>query len=116
MNTNLNLKNFKKLPEAVVFRHLRMSSGLKVRELAQLMGISHTLICHYESGSQRIPPHRLKDLCRIFKVSTKDLKDYIEGYKDLPVIYKDECMLLINKMTEEQLKTVHIMLIGLSKN
>ncbi len=116
MNTKLNLNNFKQLPEAVVFRHLRMSSGLRVRDLANMIGISHTLICHYESGYQKIPDHRIKDLCTIFKVSESTLKDFQEGHKDLPVIYKDQCMLLLNKMTDEQLKTVHVMLTGLSRN
>lgn len=116
MNTNLNLNNFKRLPEAVVFRHFRMSRGLKVRQLANLLGISHTLICHYESGYQRIPEHRLKDLCKIFKLTKNELKDYQEGRKDLPIIYKDECILLIDKMNDSQLKVVHGMLVGLSGN
>ncbi|MBT4761540.1 MAG: helix-turn-helix transcriptional regulator [Bdellovibrionaceae bacterium] len=118
MNTNLNLNQSKnqRLPEAIVFRHLRMSRGLKVRQLADLLGISHTLICHYESGYQKIPNHRLKDLCKLFKVSRDELKDYQEGRKDLPIVYRDECILLIDKMDESKLKIVHGMLVGLSGN
>ena len=91
-------------------------AGLRVRDLANMIEVSHTLICHYEAGRQKIPEHRLKQLCRVFKVSTDDLKDFQEGRKSLPINYKDECFLLINRMNTTQLQAVYGMLSGMVGN
>lgn len=103
---NLALQDCEKLPTAQVFRHLRISAGMRIRDLAKLLGVSHTLICHYEQSRQAIPPERIKDMCRIFNLSVDDLKKLLKS-GDIPINHKDECHLLISKMDNEKLKAVY---------
>jgi len=103
---NLALQEFEKLPTAQVFRRLRIAAGMRVRDLAKLLGVSHTLICHYEQSRQPIPPERVKQLCKIFKLTEEDLKKIISS-GEVPINYKDECHLLISKMNTEKLKAVY---------
>ena len=103
---NLAHQDYKKLPAAQIFRHLRITSGMRIRDLAKLLGVSHTLVCHYEQSRQPIPPDRIKQLCKIFNLSDKEFKN-IMSTGNVPINFKDECHLLISKMDNEKLKAVY---------
>ena len=103
LNTKLNSNTDR---VAQVFRHLRISRGMRTRDLAKLMACNNSLVTHYETGRNTLPSHRIKQLCKIFRLTDQELGDYLNG-KPIPLNYRDECMLLIEKMTDSKLQTVY---------
>jgi len=62
--------NGKKLKE------LRMSKGLKQKELAEIMNISASSICGYEKENKSPDADTLKDLCKNLKTTPNYLLDF----------------------------------------
>lgn len=106
---NLAKHQFVKEPVAQVFRHLRISAGMKIRDLARLLEVNHTLIVHYEQGRQPIPQERVKRLCKVFNLSLAELEKIINS-GEIPLNYRDECQLLLTRMDEDKLKGVYLVL------
>jgi len=69
------------------------------------------LVSHWESGKREISERRVKQLCKIFKISEKQLEEYRNG-KPAPINYKDECILMINIMDKNKLEAVYGMLVN----
>ena len=113
MNLNV-MKLSKRLPEARIFRHLRIQAGLTTRQLSQLMGCGNSLITHFETGRNPLPEHRKRQLCEIYKITLNELEDYTSGRKPIPINYRDECVYMISKMDDSKLQAVHGMLTGFS--
>ena len=111
---NLKMRPQEKMPEAKVFRHLRMAAGLTTRKLAKLMECNHSYITHYETGRHPLPRTRTKQLCRIFNLTEKQLDDLKSG-EGIPINYRDECYLLISKLDEVKLKAVYGILSNMNR-
>lgn len=105
---NLNIAKLStRLPEAKIFRHLRIKAGLTTRQMSQLMECGNSLVTHFETGRNPLPEHRKRQLCEIFKITLSELDEYASGAKPIPINYKDECILLISKMDEVKLQSVY---------
>ena len=105
---NLNFHNLKqRLPAGRLIRHLRITAGLTTRELSLLMECSNSLITHWEEGRNPFPKARTEQVCRVFKITIEDFKDYTERGKDIPINFKDESIYLIAKMPEQLLASVY---------
>lgn len=52
-------------------RLLRKKSGLSLKEMGQIMGVSYQQVQKYESGVNRLPLSLLPDLCDLFGVSAE---------------------------------------------
>ncbi len=94
-------------PEAKIFRHLRMSAGLKTRDLAKLMECSNSLVTHFETGRNPLPENRVRQLCKIFKINTNVFEEYKNGTRTIPIDYRTECLLIINKLDKNKLQAVY---------
>ena len=114
MNLNLEKLN-KRVPEARIFRHLRISAQLKTRQLAKLLGCNHSLITHYERGRNPIPKARKEQLCKVFGITILELECYVVGTTPIPINYRDEAVLMIAKMDESKLEMVYGLLVNLTK-
>ncbi|MCB0309457.1 MAG: helix-turn-helix domain-containing protein [Bdellovibrionales bacterium] len=103
---NLNIKIEKRQTDSKIFRHLRTKAGLRMRELAKLIGVNHSMIAHWEQGRYPYPPKRIKQLCQVFRLSSDEYEEYQNGRK-IPINYRDECFILINKMEISKLKAIY---------
>jgi transcriptional regulator with XRE-family HTH domain len=52
---------------------LRAARGVSLDELGSVLGISGIDVANYESGSVRIPPARLIEICKYFQVTLQSL-------------------------------------------
>jgi|SaaInlStandDraft_5_1057022.scaffolds.fasta_scaffold332102_1 transcriptional regulator with XRE-family HTH domain len=114
MNLNI-MKVSTRLPEAQIFRHLRISSGLTTRKLSQLMECTNSLVTHFESGRNPLPKHRKKQICEIFNITPEILEAYSTGQLKIPINYRDECVLQLSKMNESNLQAVYGILSNMNK-
>jgi transcriptional regulator with XRE-family HTH domain len=110
---NLNSLQKDKMPEAKVFRHLRVAAGMSTRQLSKLLGCTSSFITHYETMRDPLPKPRIKQLCHIFSINSEELESLREG-NNLPMNYRDECSLLISKMDEQKLKAVYGILVNMN--
>jgi len=111
---NINVKRFKSdIPEIEVFRHLRSSAPLTTRQMAALLGCHPTAVTHWEMGRHKMATPRREQYMKIFKLSENDLTDYRSGAKAVPVSYRNECMLLIDKMAQEKLQVIYPILVNM---
>jgi len=93
--------------EMEVFTHLRKYEGLTTREMALKIGCMNSLISHWEVGRQRLPDHRRKTYMEHFRLTEKDMNEYKSGKQAIPMNYRNECMLVLNKMSDETLRTLY---------
>ncbi|MFJ9020975.1 helix-turn-helix domain-containing protein [Streptomyces sp. NPDC102259] len=57
------------------FRRLRIASGLKSTEVAELLMVSQPKISHLENGNRAISPRDVRDLCAIYGVTDQQVID-----------------------------------------
>lgn len=113
---NLNRKIERRGPRTnQVFRHLRMNAGLTTRELANLIGCNSSLITHWETGKNPIAKHRVKQLCKVFRISESDLNAFESG-KEMPINYRDECLLILHKLDSGKLQAIYHFLNSMGSN
>jgi len=113
---NINIKHFKsELPEIEVFRHLRTSAPLTTRQMAALLGCHATMVTHWETGRQRMTKARRTQYMKIFKLSEEGLAEYLSGTKAVPISYRNECLLLVDKMTPEKLQAIYPILVNMAR-
>ena len=107
---NIGYEQFEKMPEAQVFRHLRIAGDMTMRDLAERLGINHSLIAHYEKGRQPIPRPRIREMCKVFKITVSELNEYADGLLEIPINYKDECLNYLSKMNIDQMRAIYAVL------
>ena len=96
--------------EAKILRYMRMSVGMTQRKAAQLCGLCHALINHYEQGRLDIPDSRIEQLVGIYGRTIEEFNAY-RGGKPIPVLnLKDECIGLLDRIDETKLRAVHAVL------
>lgn len=93
--------------EMEVFTHLRKHEGLTTREMALKIGCMNSLISHWEVGRQRLPDHRRKIYMEYFHLTEKDMNAYKSGERSIPMNYRNECMLVLNKMSDDTLRNLY---------
>lgn len=109
----INLKSHGvKTPDALIFRHLRITGGLTVKQLAKLIGCDRSYITHYESGRNGVSAKVKLELLKVFSLSEDELRHYQEGLKPIPINYKDECMAIIYRLDEKKLMAIYHMLVN----
>lgn len=63
----------------MTLKHIRQNSGLKVKKIAESLGVSRTHYYNLESGTTKIDLDKLEKLSNLFGISIIDLKKTIEG-------------------------------------
>ncbi|MDQ1596483.1 MAG: hypothetical protein QOH40_3039, partial [Arthrobacter pascens] len=56
-------------------RRLRLASGLKSTEVAELLMVSQSKISHLENGNRAISRRDVRDLCTIYEVTDQQVID-----------------------------------------
>lgn len=94
-----------------IIRFMRISKKISQPDAARASGCSPQAIGHYENGRMDIPEPRLKCLLDFYGFSAHDFQEYLNGMP-IPIIsIKDECILLIDQIpNEEKLRAVHTIL------
>lgn len=86
---------------SVVLRRMRESSGLTMRQVAGIVGISHVAISQFENRKLDLPDYRIEQLVKAYGLTIEDFNKIIGR---TPVISpKDDCIAMIDKMKDEQL-------------
>lgn len=99
--------------EMEVFTHLRKHEGLTTREMALKIGCMNSLISHWEVGRQRLPDHRRKIYMEYFRLTEKDMNAYKSGERAIPMNYRNECMLVLNKMSGDTLRNLYPIIVAM---
>lgn len=83
---------------------MRESSGLTMRQVGAMIGISHVAISQFENRKLDLPDYRIEQLVKAYGFSMEEFYKVI-GRK--PVISpKDDCYALLEKLDEDQLMVV----------
>lgn len=61
-------------------RSIRRERELSQQQIAEVLGISQTMVARYERGATALPIRHLIALCRFYEVSS----DYLLGLTDKP--------------------------------
>jgi len=112
MNFNFGEEKIR-LTDGVILRYLRTShrpKKLTTRELSTLMDCANSLISHWEWGRNPMPESRIHQACSIFNITRADWDLYSNGDKQVPINYKDECLLLLQKIDDSLLPPIYSMI------
>ncbi len=100
-----------KTKEADALKKLREMRGLSVRKLADMMGISHTLVNHLEVGRANISEQHINKLLEATNFDHKEwqilLKSGVNGKKQQRSQIREECIFLISQLPENKLQQIY---------
>lgn len=100
--------------EADALRKMREIKGLSVRKVADLLGVSHTLVNHLELGRANIQQDYLQKFLRDLKFSKEEWESLLGGGNRKMQIEKvkimEECIAKIKKFSPEKLRMARSML------
>ena len=91
--------------EARVLKKLRVGVGLSVREAAKLLGVSHGIVVHIETGRLDVPKgERLMKLLAIYGVDS--YKAFYDRVRNLVETHtpRDELRELINLLSDDRVE------------
>lgn len=57
----------------VQIRAARQQRRMRVRDLAEELGVTHSLVSLYERGDRKIPLERLEEACSVLNLDTGDV-------------------------------------------
>ena len=89
---------------ANVLRRLREKAELTTRQAAGIIGVTHTTISQFENGKRDLTGYRVEELVKAYGY-TMDQFHKILGHKSV-ISYKDDCIMLIERLDDEQLAAV----------
>jgi transcriptional regulator with XRE-family HTH domain len=79
---------------------------------AKALQLSKASIGHFEHGRVDLTSDRIKTFLALYDDSEAEFQEFIEG-KPIPVLdLKYECLMLLEKIDETKLRTVHAVLLG----
>jgi len=88
----------------IILRRMRESSGLTMREAGAMVGISHVAISQFENEKLHLPDYRIEQLVKVYGYT---MDEYYKIIGKAPVISpKDDCLAIIDRMSDEQLAAV----------
>lgn len=91
-----------------VMRRMRESSGLTMRQVAAMLGISHVAISQFENHKLDLPDYRIEQLVVSYGCTMEDFNKIIG--KPIMTSPLDDCHAMIDKMDEDQLNAVRAIL------
>jgi transcriptional regulator with XRE-family HTH domain len=93
--------------EARVLKQMRQERNLSMRDAAQLVGISISTVAHVENGRMNAP--KGKSLARFLNayggMKEKSFYERVRNFKE-KITPKDELMNLLERATDDQIKTI----------
>ncbi len=97
-------------------RFLREKTGLSMRKVASITGISSSAINHLENGRLDIKPRHLERLLPIYGINLEIFKLFESGKNALPQNVEADCIRILKSMNLEQLQASLSVLRSLSVN
>ncbi len=91
-----------------VLRRMRESSGLTMRQVGAMIGISHVAISQFENQKLNLPDYRIEQLVKAYGYT---LDEFNKIMGRAPVVSpKDDCYAMIERLDDEQLLAVRSIL------
>jgi transcriptional regulator with XRE-family HTH domain len=94
--------------ESKALKELRSMKGYSVRKVADLMGISHTLVSHLELGRANISEAYVKKFLKTLEFSLEDWEVVLQEGKKSKALSKNkienDCFELMQGLSTEKLK------------
>ncbi len=81
--------------------------------MAIKLGCQNSLVSHWEVGRQRLPDHRREMYMKHFRLIERDMEEFKTGKRPIPMNYRNECMLVLNKMNEDTLRNLYPILMAM---
>ena len=98
--------------EGKTLRYMRMTRGLSQRTVAKNCNLSSASIGHFEHGRVDLTESRIAEFLNLYGYTQEEFEEYKRG-KPIPTLdLKYECLLLLEKIDEAKLRTVHAVLMG----
>ena len=85
----------------IVLRRMRESSGLTMRQVGGMIGISHVAISQFENQKLRLPEYRVEQLIKAYGFTLDEFSKIIG--KAVVVNLQDDCHAMLDRMSDEQL-------------
>ena len=102
--------------KARVLRHIRVSAGISQREAGRKCSISEAAVGHYENGRMDVSEERLAQFLVAYKCSMNEFNALMAD-QQIPIFsVKEECIVLLRKLEESKLRTVHTVIVALANN
>jgi transcriptional regulator with XRE-family HTH domain len=92
--------------EAQVLRFMRNSRKLSLNQSGRKMKITGSAIAHMEQGRMDISRERIAAMINAYGYTFEEYLEYFDG-KELPLNYRAECAILLNNLTDDQVRIVH---------
>jgi transcriptional regulator with XRE-family HTH domain len=106
-----------KTKEADALKRLRIINGLSVRKLADMMGLSHTMVNHLELGRANIGQEYIKKCLMILNYNKEDWEILTGGQTKRIQADEtktlEECIRKLRTLSKEKLKLVQSFLANL---
>ncbi|MCM0605940.1 MAG: helix-turn-helix transcriptional regulator [Xanthomonadaceae bacterium] len=97
---------------AKTLRYMRLSRGVSQDKVAKHLGLSKASIGHFEHGRVDLTSERIETFLGLYKYSNGEFQEFLNG-KQIPVLdLKYECLMLLEKIDDTKLRTVHAVLLG----
>jgi len=96
--------------EGRVLKTLRQSRKLSMRDAAELIGKSNTLVCHAENGRLDLTEVYIEDFLRAYGYSKKYFDQLILGSNESDEYILVESLEIVKNLPTEKLRAVYSML------
>jgi len=98
----------KETNEPTVLRRMRESSGLTMRQVGGMIGISHVAISQFENRKLDLPAYRVEQLVKAYGFT---MEEFGKIMGRAPVLNpKDDCHAMIDRMDDDQLTALRAVL------
>ncbi len=103
--------------ESKALKKLRTMKGLSVRKVADLLGVSHTLVSHLELGRANISKEYIGKFLKALHFSPEDWRIVLGGGKKSDFLAKDkmaeDCFSKLQELPEDKLRLLQSILRGM---
>jgi len=114
MSKRSDIKHITNASRALKF--LRQQAKLSTRGAAAMSGIGDGVINHLEHGRINVRQHHLDALLKAYNATEQTYQMFTSGSVALPQNLRAECLEIVQRMSQDQLRTAHPVLQSLSNH
>jgi len=113
MSNRCNEKRITRASRSIKF--LREQAGMSLKVAAKASGLGFTVIAHLETGRIHVGEKHLAKLLPAYGATAHSFGLFSSGTVELPQNPKSDCIDVIQRMNQEQLRTALPVLLSLAK-
>jgi transcriptional regulator with XRE-family HTH domain len=98
--------------EATIIRFMRMSRRISMRQAAELLNLSDSLISHIEQGRQDLPRRRAEAMVKAYGYTWADFESFLAANEVPYADPKDACIQMLDRIPPSKLPMVLTILKG----